>query len=148
MYKLDENGRSSFSRGPHTIIKFELRGHLPIVETVISGKTYKMAIDSGAASNSLDRGIFTGLENAAYRDLENAEVVGADQNKVATKRFILRSLSIGGVEFTDVRTTIGDLARLNSQNTQIKIDGILGYEILSRNVFSLNFKTRQMKLYR
>ena len=104
--------------------------HIPFVQGMIGGRVLSLGIDSGAAGNLLDASLFDKLGN----DLTGVTVTdlrGASKDVVEVKQATVKCLTIGGKQFQNIVTSFSDISHLNSR-WENKIDGLIGYEILSR----------------
>ena len=97
---------------------------------MIGGRVLSLGIDSGAAGNLLDASLFDKLGN----DLTSVTVTdlrGASKDVVEVKLATVKCLTIGGKQFQNIVTSFSEISHLNSRWDN-KIDGLIGYEILSR----------------
>lgn len=141
-------------RTPRLVVPFELRGHLPVVSASIvdladiGATPLRLALDTGASANLLDSAVFTRLPSTAYADLSTTQLkgVGAGAGTQAPV-FTLNALTLNGTNFAKMKTASRSVAHLNAKLGATPIDGILGYELLSKSLVAINYPERQLKFY-
>ena len=116
------------------------KSHIPFIETKIGDITLMMGIDCGAAVNLIDDSMFSKLEKR-MSNISTTELNGASKESTTVKNGDIKSLNIGKKRFKHLPTVFSDISHLNARWTN-KIDGLLGYEILSRQklIMSINNK--------
>lgn len=74
-------------------------------------------------------------------NISTTELKGASKDSTTVKKGDIKSLNIGKKRFKHLPTVFSDISHLNAHWTN-KIDGLLGYEILSRQklIMSINNK--------
>jgi hypothetical protein len=92
--------------------------------------------------------VFTRLPSSAYADLSTTQLrgVGAGAGTQAPV-FTLNSLTLNGTEFAKMKTASRSVAHLNAKVGATPIDGILGYELLSKSLVAINYPERQLKFF-
>jgi hypothetical protein len=68
---------------------------------------------------------------------------GLDQNSKEANAGKLKKLFIGGKTFKNRATIFGDISHLNKDD-DYKIDGIIGYEVLSKQTTLLSFARKEI----
>ncbi|OIQ21316.1 MAG: hypothetical protein BM557_03430 [Flavobacterium sp. MedPE-SWcel] len=119
-----------------------LEQHIPVIKAQINNKTYSFGIDSGAESNLMDKSLFNSLKN----NLENITtdyLIGADNNPTEIKSAEVKSTKIGNKDFKNLVTAFSDISHLN-QGYGLKLDGLIGYEVLSKQKTLLSFKRGEL----
>lgn len=112
-------------------VPFVLRGHLPVVEATIAGRSYQLGLDCGAQTNLLDPTAAAAL-SGQLRHREQVTLRGADAAaSVATTARIPRLTLAGGqLKFRRQTTTFADLGGLNRTLGTVALQGLLGYPLL------------------
>ena len=116
--------------------------HIPFVQGMIGGRVLSLGIDSGAAGNLLDASLFDKLGN----DLTGVTVTdlrGASKDVVEVKQATVKCLTIGGKQFQNIVTSFSDISHLNSR-WENKIDGLIGYEVLSKQKTIISIPSRKL----
>ena len=121
-----------------------LYGHLPVIQVKINGKSFRFAIDTGAAVNLF-------AASAAERmqlDLtlgSQKTIYGAGGNRVL-QAASTTDFSLSKQPPQTVAGYVADLSHLH-QNFDLPIDGILGYEFLKQYHFTIDYRRRQLYLH-
>lgn len=116
--------------------------HIPFVKGKIGTEEVSLGIDCGAAANLLDVALFDKLKNN-LTDITTAELTGASKQKADVRKASIKSLAIGEKLFENVPTVFNDMSHLNA-SWENKIDGLIGYEILSRQKVILCIRNKKM----
>jgi len=123
-------------------IPLKLKGHLPVLEAQINNKPYYFGIDSGAESNLMSDGLFNILEKYTS-EIRLEELNGADGIIKEGIKGKLESIKIGDKEFTDMQTMFSDISHLN-EGHELMLDGLMGYELLSKQKTLISFVREEM----
>jgi hypothetical protein len=134
--------RANFPAKKVSEVPLALNGHIASVQTKIKGRFYNLGIDCGAESNLLD----LSYQEALMRELTEVTtdtLKGADTNAIAIQSGKLKKMRIGNRQFKDTQTSFSDISHLN-EGYDIKLDGLIGYEILSRQLTLLSYANKRM----
>ncbi len=123
-----------------------LRGHIPIITAEIAKKKYRMGIDCGATVNTLDKKYYLDIK-AYLRKEEVDSLTGISKEKKIIKTAVLKKLYIDKTLYKRTNLALMDMAHLN-KNAKITIDGLLGYEFLSKQGTLLSYKRKEILLIR
>ena len=118
-------------------IPIEMRNHIPIMRGTIGNHEFNIGFDSGASVNLLHKE-FLPLIEGHISTMETMDIRGAVATRSA-KRGDIDKLSIGNQVFQSTSTVFMDISHLNSEK-----DGLIGYEILSRQKVLLSYQSRQL----
>ena len=130
---------------PSVVIPTKQNTHLPIIETLVNGEAYRFGLDSGAETNLLDDDLYLKLaEHLSETSIDTLSGVGGNHQEVPIG--FIRNTEIGNKSFQDMETVFSDISHIND-GYQIKIDGIIGYELLSRQVSVLSYSRKELRLY-
>lgn len=121
---------ANYKQSKKDIFPIEMSEHIPTIKAKIGGMELNLGIDCGAGSNLIDVKHTESLRKY-ISESEETDLKGAGETKkVESGR--LQTLTIGGKEFTNTLTVFNDMSHLNS-NYEIELDGLIGYEILSKS---------------
>lgn len=126
------------------VVPFELyRNHIYFTVTIPDQDSLRFIFDSGAGGVGLNKDLVEKLKLKKLGDVEARGVGGADVSEV----FQLDSLKIMDLTVTDVPVYAMDLAPLQAAGTQ-RIDGIIGYELLSRYPITVDYENHNLIIHR
>jgi len=123
-------------------IPFDLEGHIPIIEVKIGEKNYSVGIDCGAESNLISQSLFDSLKS----DIEGVEIdelIGADNQPKQVKKGKVKNTKIGTKYFKNLTTIFSDISHLN-EGYKLSLDGLIGYEVLSKQKTLISFNRKEM----
>ncbi|WP_288447275.1 pepsin/retropepsin-like aspartic protease family protein [uncultured Chryseobacterium sp.] len=128
-------------------IPFEMYKHIPVFPMEIDGKTYHMGLDSGAASNVLYEKYVSALKESIIR-FKESDLTGIG-GKTKAKKGHIKTLKVGDVSYKKLGFIFENdmLDNLNRKST-VKIDGLLGYEFLKQYITTVDFKAREIRIYK
>lgn len=116
--------------------------HIPCVKGKIGAVEVHLGIDCGASTNLLDAALFDELKNY-LTDIAVSELTGASKQKASVQKAVVPSLVFGEKSFELVATVFNDMSHLNA-HMENKINGLIGYEILSRQKVLLSMESRKI----
>lgn len=128
-------------------VAFETKGnhmsHIPHIKALIGNTVLVFGIDCGAGGNLIDSQLRETLQ-CDLKDIESTTLIGIDNdNEKVVHNGTIKRLKIGRNIFRDTNTVFSDITHLN-QNAEEKIDGLLGYEILSKQKTILSYKNKKI----
>lgn len=123
-------------------VPIQMGSHLAVVDAFINGKKYSFGIDCGAESNLIDLRL-KGELISNFRNIKTDSLSGANKEIVETLTGKLNLIEIGGVKFKKTETCFSDISHLNN-NYELKLDGLLGYEILSKQPTLISYKNKKI----
>lgn len=127
-------------------IPLAFKSHIPIVSTNISAVNYNMGIDCGAEVNLFDEKFYPNIANHLHHITADT-LGGAAKEHKTVKSAILDQLTIGNQPYKNTATVFTNIAHLNDTKDKV-IDGILGYEILSKQPTLLSYKRNELILFK
>ncbi|MBK9492617.1 MAG: retropepsin-like domain-containing protein [Haliscomenobacter sp.] len=133
-------------RMPLAITNLVLEDHLPIIEVKIEGHTWRFGIDTGAESNLISEKCLSQLTASFYEQKGINNIRGLDKITQTRKILRLQKIAIGGLGFVQVDFTEMNFDHLSEGNT-LKLDGIIGSDLLSKMKFSLNYRKKNFKIW-
>ena len=121
------------------------RGSMPVIEVMVNGQgPFLFAIDTGAQGMArVDSALVEKLKLQAVGKVQASD--GSGQNIRTLDVVLLSSIAFGGVQFKDVRA--GTRNYNTSPNTP-GIDGILGFNLFSDYLFTLDYPAKRVRLDR
>ncbi|MEX0966384.1 MAG: pepsin/retropepsin-like aspartic protease family protein [Bacteroidia bacterium] len=123
-------------------VPFMLEGHIPVVEAQINNKTLAFGIDCGAESNLIDDHLIQSLKGQVKR-IKTDRLVGAENNPKEIKIGKIKNTLVGKKEFKNLPTAFSDISHLN-EAYGLKLDGLIGYQVLSKQRTLLSFARKEM----
>lgn len=128
-----------------TEIPFETQGaHLFIKVNTSHSDTLRFVFDTGATGASIDS---AAAEKAGVskENREKVSVAGSGGSQIYTMA-VNQTLKLKGVEIENVNLAMVNFAAL-SASAGLRLDGIVGYEILNKYVTQLDFERKKILLY-
>ena len=117
--------------------------HIPCINAQIDKTNLLLGIDCGAGTNLLDSQLWRSLQKS-LKDTETTELKGASNGKIKeTHKGKLKNIKIGDKNFKNTNTVFSNISHLNTNRTEA-IQGIIGYEILSRQKTILCYKSQKL----
>lgn len=137
MYRTDSDGNIPDPSLLNGYDQVEVRkyGHLPIIEVEISGRKFNMALDSGCS---------TMMINPEYKDVLKDSYVtgemdtlrGGGKEELVLESYQFQKLSFANHSFENVKCFFK--VGIESQNPNLKIDGIIGWDIFWHSLLAFN----------
>ena len=150
IYRLDRKGDPlqvrSLHEPPLEAMPFELKGSMPVIDIFIGGQNRKMAIDSGAGMNVLDEEHRLDIE-PWVEQMEEKYLVGFGREPKLTPAVLVAKSSVGAIQCPPMRTFLVSLKDLNEELPGPKLDGIIGFEFLSRYRVAINYKKMEFRIW-
>lgn len=117
--------------------------HIPLINGQIDTSSLTFGIDCGASSDLLDSGLWDEFKNMMKR-VKVTKLKGISNDKgTEVHEGKLKSLKIGGKTFRNTRTVFNSISHLNMSKDE-RIDGLIGYQILSRQKTVLSCRNRKL----
>ncbi len=133
---------SNYSSSKTETVPLELKKHIPVVQASIGNQEYSLGIDCGAETNLMKMEslipVSKYLENRQTNNLSGA---GKNTKQVITAE--IKAVKIGNKLFKNMTTVFSDIAHLNTDYS-LDIDGLLGYEMLSKQKTLLSYKRKTL----
>ncbi len=119
--------------------------HIPLINGQIGTSNLTFGIDCGASSDLLDSRRWDEFKNMMKR-VKTTKLKGISNDKgTEVHAGKLKSLKIGGKTFKNTRTVFNSISHLNMSKDE-RIDGLIGYQILSRQKTILSYRNRKLIL--
>lgn len=136
--------KEKLSRNLIETLPFELRGHIPILQIKIGNDYYKMGLDCGATVNLFDTNILSKIKGNLKKITTNG-LSGASKNNKDVTHAVLKKFYAGTTLYKNTQTVFSDISHLNKAKN-VKIDGLLGYEFLSKQLTLLSYQRKELLL--
>ncbi|MGB2273833.1 MAG: hypothetical protein ACPH2K_05615 [Flavicella sp.] len=124
------------------VVPMQQIGHIPVVETKVGDNLLKLGIDCGAEVDLFDVSLYDQVQQQ-LSNLGTEELKGAQKNVEIVTQGVINNLSIGQKQFSSIPTLFKDITHLNS-SLDAKIDGLLGYPILSKQRTLISFRRNEL----
>lgn len=148
LYQLNEAGEKISNEKweePDLMIDFTMSSHLPVLQGQIENVFLNLGLDTGAESNLIDAKYERFLiDNFEYSRQDTLR--GADQNFSIVSSGKIDGLQIGEMNYDDMITVFSKVIHLNVPG-EITLDGLIGYEFLSRQKTAINYRKKQISLW-
>ena len=134
--------QENLSKNKLTVVPFELNSHIPVIKATIGEKEYNFGIDCGAEINLMDDDLFVSMKNF-QKKVEMDTLWGANNDEIEVKSSIIKKTYIGGKKFKNMNTVFNDMSHLN-EGYKLALDGLFGYEILSKQRTIISYKRKEI----
>jgi predicted aspartyl protease len=124
-------------------IPIDLWGNHVFLKTCVDGHELDFILDTGAGNTSLDLNV---AKQLGVKLGATFSVGGAGPARVAAARVDDASVEVEGSSITQPVVSAIDLARLPRLEGH-PIDGILGYDFISRYVVAIDYARRELRIY-
>jgi predicted aspartyl protease len=148
LFRIDNKGsrKSPFQaefRGDHTQ-KIEFTKNILYLNAIVGGKLLKFCLDTGAETNAIsDHSPRNVLGTISIERRSSLRGSGSSITEVYFGT--MKELKLGDYTLKNMETIITSLESL-SEAYGVTIDGMLGYNFLSKGVICINFVKRQMDI--
>lgn len=117
--------------------------HIPLIKAQIDTASLTLGIDCGAGNNLIDSKRWDEFENMLSR-VKTTKLRGISNDEGSEVHVgKLKSLKIGGKTFRHTQTVFNNISHFN-RNKDERIDGLIGYEVLSRQKTILSYKNKKL----
>jgi len=133
LFGLKDNGEKLATvqmEEPGVVIDFSLRHHIPVIEC-----HYLLSID------------YYDMLKPMLKNIESDTLSGADKASQSVCKCAIDTSLPMGLKFAEMNTVFSDISHLN-QGRDNRIDGLLGYELFSRQLTSINFRTKKLAFWK
>lgn len=147
LYRLGSNGQpvaTLAASEPVEIIPFDMVGHIPVFTVQIAGQSLRLGLDSGAS----DAMLFEKWEDDLADEFEfirTAEMRGADKSVRTSSEVRFDRMRVKNIDYRNMIFRFNDIVALAGNSQQM--DGLLGFQFLSARPTSVNFRSRQIKIW-
>lgn len=121
-------------------VPFEMQGHIPLINAQIADKSFYLGLDTGAEANLLNYNYYTSIKHQLTRR-KKSKLTGINKSSKVYKAKV-KKLLIGSKVFKKTLAIFSDISHLNGNDA--KIDGLLGYPILSKQKTIISYKRKEL----
>ncbi len=150
IYRLDENGnplnRKALHQSPSQTLPFLNKGSMPSVLACIGGQSVRLGLDSGAGANLVDKRKKSPF-GCCLKDLGKKRLRGFGAAVEMTPFAEISGLAVGEIHCKPMQAFVTSLHQFNSDLKGPDIDGIMGYEFLSRYRTAINFRKKEVYIW-
>lgn len=122
----------------------EMTSHIATIVAKINQRPYKIGIDCGAETNLINEKLYEEFKPNLSK-LKTDDLLGADAKSKKVSKGTIDKLTIGGLVFKNTKTVFSDISHLN-KSYKIELDGLCGYEILSKQKTLLSYTNKYLTL--
>ena len=126
-------------------LPMQFRGSMPVIEVSVNGKgPFLFAIDTGAQGEArADSSLVQRLQLPKV----NEGVVGDGSNRNSRKVDVIQfeTLAIGSLKFRNIQALTRNY---NTVPSYLKIDGILGFDLFSNHLLTLDYPNKRVRIER
>lgn len=117
--------------------------HIPLIKAQIDTVSLTLGIDCGAGNNLIDSKRWDEFESMLRR-VKTTKLKGISNDEGAEVHVgKLKRIKIGGRTFRHTQTVFNNISHFN-RNKDERIDGLIGYEVLSRQKTILSYKNKKL----
>jgi len=126
-----------------TVVPFDLASHIPVIKARIGGKDYSFGIDCGAEVNLMDDDLLAPM----LKHLKHTEIdtLTGIENRIEVTTGSIKKVIIGGKKLKKMKTAFNDMSHFNL-GYKLNLDGLMGYELLSKQKTLISYHRKQMIL--
>ncbi len=125
-----------------TRVPLKLREHIPVLETKVKGQKLLFGLDCGAESNLIHHQLLATLSKSLMNQKTDT-LHGADKLEKQVVKGEIKKTMIGNKVFENMVTMFSDISHLN-KGDKLKIDGLMGYQLLSKQKTLISFKRKEL----
>lgn len=138
----DQYKKEYLSNSKLDMVPFTLSSHIPVFKANIKGKDYNFGLDCGAESNLIDSDLLEELSKS-IRKRTTDTLRGADKKGKEVTKGLIKKTIIGKYKFKNMATVFSSISHLN-KGYKINIDGLMGYELLSKQKTLISYKRKEL----
>ena len=123
------------------VIPLKRAGNLLLIEATVDSLTGDFILDTGAPYPVINATYFRNQYSGVKQ-----QAAGVGGNAVTAEQITLKSLSFGGIQYSNILGDIASLAQLENK-TKTKILGLLGTSLFSKYKIQLDVNNNQLILF-
>ncbi|MDR3326698.1 MAG: aspartyl protease family protein [Prevotellaceae bacterium] len=123
-------------------IPIEIKAHIAILKGTVGQQELNLGFDCGANGNLLSADLFNTFEKQLTK-VRKTDLSGAGESKTDVKAGKIKNLIIGNKKFQKILTVFNDMSHLNA-GYNLQLDGLIGYEILSKQKTLLSYQNKKI----
>ncbi|NOU15959.1 MAG: hypothetical protein HOO91_00170 [Bacteroidales bacterium] len=133
---------------PFQIIELESQSYHIVVDGKVDGIKLAFIIDTGASRTIIDKCYAEKLEKLPF-GTETPMATGLSAEQIPVELYNISLLKLKDVPFKDVQVLTADLNPINEVYSKItgkKIGGLIGCDFLMKNIKTIDFKGKCLKV--
>ena len=136
------------NKTPLSSFSFEMQDHIPVIKAQIGNRIYRLGLDTGAEINVLNAQLKKDLANEIQKYSPSNELLDLNSQFSDLEKIQIGMTQIGAIKYREMEYLFVDLSKVNeSVDTNLALDGILGYPFFSTCTLSINFDTQQVSIW-
>jgi hypothetical protein len=135
---------SNFSKNTIDEVSLTMEGHIATIKGTLGNKSLNLGVDCGAESNLISETLKDSLSPFLSR-IKTTKLSGADAVSKKVTQARIKNLTIGKKTYPRSKTVFNDMSHLN-KGYNIKLDGLVGYEFLSKQKTLLSYVNKKISL--
>jgi hypothetical protein len=148
LYRLDKKGNPINTNNPFKpdySEKMDVLNNIVFIKAYIGGKSLKFCFDTGAETNALNSDAPNAvLKTVTIQRKSNLRGAGLQINQVLYG--IMNNFELGDRKLLNMETIITNLDNLN-EAYETHIDGMLGFNFLTKGIICINFGKKQFAIH-
>jgi len=130
---------------PYDSMSFVLKKHLIVLNTMVNGVRLEMILDSGAELNLIDHKVNRKVLDH-FTVIKRVNLIGAGKKQVEVLAGVLNEVKCGNQSTKRMNTLLTSLLEINT-SFGINVQGVLGYEFLSKRRTLINYQKQKIYFY-
>lgn len=126
-----------------TLISYDNSFGLVVIPVTINGKVYRFVFDTGAQTTVVSKEL---ADNIGLEKQSSVNVSDAHSSSQRLSVGVIDSINLGNFCYSNVGTLINDFQK-NSQFSCLKIDGILGMNIIKLNNWKVDYNSTSITVF-
>ena len=131
---------------PYDSLEFEMKKHFIVVRSVVNSVNLDMILDSGAELNLIDRRVNKKVLEK-FTVIKRVNLIGAGKKQVEVLAGVLKDVKCGNQHTMEMNTLLTSMDEINT-SFAISVQGVLGYEFLSKRRTLINYKKKKLYFFR
>lgn len=145
--KVDKEAYLSRQADDIEVLPLGLKGNIPFFEVQIDGNTLSLGLDTGAEVNILDGSWYQKFSKNG-RQLKPRNIRGVNGQVQKAPCVLLEKVRVSTVALQSMLTVFSSMSNINLYGSRDKIDGILGFEFLKQFKVGINYRNRELYLFK
>jgi hypothetical protein len=150
IYRLNKNGMRKKGKWTHMdpsdTLQFFLKGKMPIIQAKAGKHRLMMGLDSGASACVMDENFMEKLNNC-FQVFDKTTLTSFGHGRSEVPYSQLNNLRVGKLPCPPMKTLFVSMAHFNQHVKGQQLDGILGYDFLSKFRVAINFRKKEIYLW-
>ena len=127
-------------------IKFELEGHIPVIDAKIGEVQLRLGLDTGAGTNLLDINRWEEIATEFLSPISNASVIGLGTDTKSIVAADILETTIANSNYWNMRYVFSNLSNLRNLKEN-NVDGLLGFPFFKAGKFTINYRSKVLSFW-